>query len=835
MAIGTPFHVRAAKAVLAAAALLAPGAAAQEVPPDLSGAWQGATKGKGWGLDPGGIPDSAAGPFTAVFAQTGTDLAIALSPEGSPPVDLSGFAGAGGFWAVSGDPSAPMLLSGHPDGGATKAKGRVLAGDASRATDATWRATRTGGAPGLRAGEVRPADPPFAAKTAPSLDGVWTGTMSGKTWSLGAAGKPGGLRVPVTLAASAVGGDAALVLTVHWIEGEETFSLSGRTANGAFWAGNGDADEPLLLVGTVSGKPARPKLRATGIRAGPSDLAEVTLSLRRSAGAVRGVAAAGAPLAGIAVLLKDRNGDSVSAVTAEDGTYSLDAAGLDPPFLLRVDLPGGGSLYGVATEAGVANVHPIADLILRTWYEIQGLDLEAAFADLDSTTPVPTAVEVGLLESLVRRALRLWLADSGLDPDGFDLLRSPFAADGTGFDALLDGTTVAPDGSALSITDGTTTQDSTFACSTVSGSVTVDTTVSSAAGTSRSRDGTAVTAGGPREEAVAGALAVFRAFLDTVNARGEALTASDLAAFLEPDFLDEGLDRDLWAAENATFLRGLRAGTPALRSVTSFDEAAGTVALVMDVSFTGGGVTLVDKLDMVFRKTGTEWLLHGDRRLAGFLIGAQYRTDSYSWGTQGPRRRFSVEVTPLEGTLQSVAISGGGIFDATPVPKGPETRITRWKPTPTSEVEVRWDMFYVGADLQEFPAPGTEFQLTLTPVTGPPQVLTLVSGGTTTETVLVIQPTGHDLAANAHPGTPLTAQWTLPSTFAVERIEFSGTGRSASYAEDVEAAGLITPSTTLGTVTIPATISGEAVTVADFWLSFEGPNGESIVIVYGFD
>ena len=156
------------------------------------------------------------------------------------------------------------------------------------------------------------------------------------------------------------------------------------------------------------------------------------------------------------------------------------------------------------------------------------------------------------------------------------------------------------------------------------------------------------------------------------------------------------------------------------------------------------------------------------------------------------------------------------------------------RPTPSTELDLEFDMFNTGIDVPDFPAPGTEFQVTVTPVSGPVQVYTVVSGGTTTESVAILAPTGHSLAADAHPGTPFTARWTLPKTFAVERLEFSGTGYSANFAKDVQADSPVSTTATEGTVTIPATAGGEAVDFADFYLSFTGPNGELIVIIYGF-
>jgi hypothetical protein len=824
-------------AMLAGAGLALRVARAQDGLPDLTGTWTGATKGKEASLDPlvkGGTVKSS---FAAAFAQTGPDLAITLTNAGDPPVDLAGSVGNGTFWAVSGDPSTPLFIVGHADRKAGHLKGGVFAGGPGRAVDAKFMAAKSTvalstGSPLL---PLRIAAVPAAAPAqAPSIAGAWTGTMSGKFSSLETGGKPVRGRIPVSLTATVAGDDATLALTLHHDTGDEVIPLSGKSGNGAFWAYNGDASDPVMFVGSIGGKAPRLKLKARGVHAGPAELSEVTLSLKKSLVALQGTAAAGAAIADATVTLKDRNGTSVSAVTGSGGAFALDTAGLTPPFLLKVDLPLGGSLYGVATAAGVANLHPLTDLILRTWYGVKGTDLATAFATLDSSTPMPTALEIELLEGLVRRAIQKWLVDRGIDPATFDLIRSSFAADGTGFDAILDGTTVAPDGGSLTITDGTTTQESSFSLSSVSGTVTVDTTVTSPAGTSTSQDGTALPGDAAMQDAVAGALATVESLRSKANARGAALTATDLAAFATADYLDGGMSRAWWSADMATGLRGATMGPVGLRSVVAFDADAGIVVLDLLFPVTAGSAHEDAKARMSFRKTGSAWLLYGDRRITDLQVGVEFRTDYFPWGVDGPRRHVQVDVDPPVGTVQSVTITGGGIFNATDVPKGPSTKISTVKPTPSTELDLEFDMFYTGLDVPDFPAPGTEFQVTVTPVSGPAQVYTVVSGGTTTESIAILAPTGYSLATDAHPGTPFTAQWTRPTTFAVERLEFSGTGYSANFSKDVRSAGVVSPTATEGTVTIPTTAGGETVTSADFYLSFTGPNGELIVVIYSF-
>ncbi len=130
----------AGAALLAVAVLALRGALAQDGLPDLSGTWGGTSKGRESSLDPATAGGTRKSPFTAAFAQSGKDLAVTLTVEESPPVDLAGVAGNGTFWAVSGDPASPLLLVGHANGNATRLKGGVLQGDAGSTLDGQFKA-----------------------------------------------------------------------------------------------------------------------------------------------------------------------------------------------------------------------------------------------------------------------------------------------------------------------------------------------------------------------------------------------------------------------------------------------------------------------------------------------------------------------------------------------------------------------------------------------------------------------------------------------------------------------------------------------------------------------
>src|SRR5512133_1880304 len=85
---------------------------------------------------------------------------------------------------------------------------------------------------------------------------------------------------------------------------------------------------------------------------------------------VAGIAATGAPISG-QVHLKDSSATpkEYTASTGSDGSYSFNAAGLTPPFIVKVDwtnTTGPKTLVSFANGPGTANITPLSQLIVAT-------------------------------------------------------------------------------------------------------------------------------------------------------------------------------------------------------------------------------------------------------------------------------------------------------------------------------------------------------------------------------------------------------------------------------------------------------------------------------------
>jgi hypothetical protein len=554
-----------------------------------------------------------------------------------------------------------------------------------------------------------------------------------------------------------------------------------------------------------------------------------------------GTAAHGAPIANAAVTVKDRTGATRTGTTGANGQYSVDVSGLTAPLLVRVDPTGGASLYSVAAAApGVANVHPYSDLSISLWYQVQGKTTATAFAS-PQANPAPGAAGLPILSGIVEGVLAKWLTDAGLAAS-FDPLTSPFDANGTGFDRVLAQSTVNAGTGTVTIVDNpsspTVTQTTTFAVNTASSSVTVTTTTSAGGSSSSSVVTTVVPSSSAAQTALAGATATLSALAAIVNTKGAALTAADLASLFDASFLLSGEDAAIGEADFATVLRGSTINSITLDQILSYDDAAKVISVSGTASITQpGGATQLERLDvrgagLGFRQQGAgpAWVLYGNQRPVFGELSVRWTTDVGPGGTtQGADVGAGMQAPT--GDFTGLTISGGGIFNNAPIPKSPAVRVETFYPTPTTTIQVLLDQFDDDLILNALPPAGTVFTFTLTPATGSPTSFTLTSPATTTEPMFLTSPMGTTLA-DAKLGQPLAVTWSLPRTFPVAEVRFSGKVTVSGFSCPVD--GQLNASRTGGTITLPPTCQGQPAVGALIGVAAVGPNGEQTGASHGF-
>ncbi|MGH7484571.1 MAG: Ig-like domain-containing protein, partial [bacterium] len=176
-----------------------------------------------------------------------------------------------------------------------------------------------------------------------------------------------------------------------------------------------------------------------------SNTAKLTVS---ASGMVMGTAATGRPFAGALISLKDVRGHTLYTTTDTNGRFSLSVSGLTSPFLLAATDNRGHMLYSSGNHAGVVNIDPFTDAMTRTWYQSHGTTVEAAFEN-PGTQPAADDASLKRLNTALADALDSQLVAQELDPSSINLISTPFTADGSGLDGLLDLTSFSMQGSRI--------------------------------------------------------------------------------------------------------------------------------------------------------------------------------------------------------------------------------------------------------------------------------------------------------------------------------------------------------------------------------------------------
>ncbi|HET7650607.1 MAG TPA: Ig-like domain-containing protein [Gammaproteobacteria bacterium] len=169
-----------------------------------------------------------------------------------------------------------------------------------------------------------------------------------------------------------------------------------------------------------------------------SNQATLTVS---ATGMVAGIAAVGHALSGALITFKDSQGQVQFADTDSNGRFTLATAGFRAPFLLKATDSQGDVMYSIATGDGNVNIDPLSSVVAQLWYLSHGSSIQTALAD-PQQQPRLLQTSLAALDRALAHSLSVPLASHGLDSTAVSLLNTPFTANGSGLDGVLDQTSV---------------------------------------------------------------------------------------------------------------------------------------------------------------------------------------------------------------------------------------------------------------------------------------------------------------------------------------------------------------------------------------------------------
>jgi hypothetical protein len=593
---------------------------------------------------------------------------------------------------------------------------------------------------------------------------------------------------------------------------------------------------------------------ATGVAAGTTQItaaaggvtsAQDPLQVTSPATVVTGTASMGAPIAGVPVTLEDSTGASVAGTTASDGTYSLTTTGLIPPFLVQVQT-GSGNLYSVSADmlnTTTINTHVLSDLIIRSWYSAQGQNIDTAFSN-PVTLPAPGVTSVQIIANAVVQSTQLWLTNAGLNLSQFNLISTPYVANGTGFDSVLNDTTINTTTGIMSITNGTTTQTSTITYNTTTVAMTINSSTTTGSLTSTNSITTLIPGSSAQLTAINAINAEFAAFTKVVNTQGSQLAVANVTPFLATGLLNDGENQSQYAAVLVSnFVDELNLGggntisVGQVQFIKSLDLTNGVADVIFGINLLQNGASISavppEGEEYWFALSGGAWLIGGDNQIAKLELQVGAST------TEGAQSNPNIteadaDIESPQGNLTAPGtqtISGG-----TDNPGGIGTNI--FNVATFSQGNLNSDGSFIddeyvadSAALTNVVPAGTQFLFTITPAAGPVAEYTLLSNAFTNEYVSITSPTSP--TASNYIGQTVTVTWTLPTTFAIGAIHLGvhaqdgPNGNSSTLT--CESGELVATNATSGTIAVPGTLtcaSGQTVTQGALVLEIFGVNGE---------
>jgi hypothetical protein len=547
---------------------------------------------------------------------------------------------------------------------------------------------------------------------------------------------------------------------------------------------------------------------------------------------VTGTAALGAPIANAPVTLIDAAGKSSSATSAQDGTYSLNTTGMTPPFLIRVQGLSG-TLYSVSADtlsATTINTDVYTDLIVRSWYLAQGQSPDAAFAN-PVAVPAPSPSNVQIISGVVLQTILVWLQRAGINTLQFNLILTPFVANGTGFDGVLHDSALNLSTGRLTISDGTTTQTSMITNYPETATLAISSTTTNARGSSVNFVSTVIPAQAALQAAVNGIGATMANFAATINAKGSQLADTDVLPLVASDTLNDGWNQSVYAgilAGSSRYPTGSALQFQVHR-IASLDLTTGQAEVAFGRTLNINGLPAASTIDQAFyfEKSGSEWLIAGDKQPcslsfsqgSGFIV---FGNPAPAVPTLGASAQCS------QGLFSGLTVTGGGIWNATALTKALADITLFYSPTPGTNLQLPVDLFSTpSVTLSGLMPAGTPFTFTATPVSGPAVNSVIPSPPETDERIAITSPATTSLSQITL-GEPLQVTWTAPTTFPADTVLFFATASSNIPGPLCQVAPAGLPgSATSNTITIPSACNGGAVTVVNISITVLGVNGES--------
>ncbi len=150
---------------------------------------------------------------------------------------------------------------------------------------------------------------------------------------------------------------------------------------------------------------------------------------------LKGTAAEGAPIKDAKITIKGSEGKRINGSTNSKGQFAIGLSNLKSSYLLKIERKDKKDFYSITSDVGTVNIHPFTDLITENWFAVHGFSAEKEFNNNRTSIKLPSNDGIAVIETNIQNIL--FLSEQSLYQK-FRLFKTPFNADGTGFDYFLD-------------------------------------------------------------------------------------------------------------------------------------------------------------------------------------------------------------------------------------------------------------------------------------------------------------------------------------------------------------------------------------------------------------
>lgn len=366
---------------------------------------------------------------------------------------------------------------------------------------------------------------------------------------------------------------------------------------------------------------------------------------------LNGTVAVGRAISGANVIVTDATGKSVSATADAKGNYQIPLAGLTAPFAILATDPGGAAqpLMSVVASVPTSSSGPVIANVTTLTTGVSALITQSGnpfdLADSKNLSTLVTPASVAGAVKTLNAAVSGILSANNVDSKSFDPIATPFTANQTGPDAVIDAVQVIPatgSSGGLQLISNANPNSSANLVLNSSASVTVPLSVPPAAGNLLGTMYSALT------QCLAGSSASCSQAVDS-NYKENGFTSFALA---HPSLVASGVSL----------------GMP---KILEFIGAAGQQALIALPYTTSGGAAGFEYT--VAQQTANGWDVIGNQQQYNVTIQSfiqrRQTLDNDNWPSNVSRYESGIQImiplgaagTPNPANLASASVTGPGI------------------------------------------------------------------------------------------------------------------------------------------------------------------------------